>query len=530
MQNQEPKVEDYSILDWIFRNGITNEKGDPLDFKDHAFLLDILCDWNKNIAVKASAQVGKSICFNFKALFACDKFKWNIIYTMPTDESVREFVGTKTNRILGSNPQAFKGIQTDNIERKDINGRSIFFKGTESKSAPISTSADLLIHDEASRSNQEALNTYKSRTKDSAYKGRWLFSNPTTERDVLDLEWQRSDMKEWHVTCPHCQDEHYLNFPDSLDKENKCFICKNCKEPISDNVRRKGRWIDKDGQVWKGTLNPKYEVSGWHLSHLIATKISAKEILEDSEGDQEYFNNFVLGEPYNPGDLTVSRTTILDLWTPQDLVTGNWFLGVDVGNIKHFVLGSEHGIVKVGKFTEWSVLDDMMKHYKPKLVIDALPDSTMSKYFVKTYRDALMWYPMENANNPQLVVWYGENDKKGIIYSHRDRSIDMMIDDMVNAKFLIGVPSNKEFVDFIKHFETLRRVKETNAKQIERYVWQSTTNVDHFVFGCLYYRLAVASQGNGTFLPLTPKPYQIISDDNKVGEWSKFFDNLKYEK
>ena len=45
------------------------------------------------------------------------------------------------------NQQAFKGIQTDNIERKDIDGRSIFFKGTVSRSAAISTTADLLILD-----------------------------------------------------------------------------------------------------------------------------------------------------------------------------------------------------------------------------------------------------------------------------------------------------------------------------------------------------------------------------------------------
>jgi len=478
----EPDVKEYSILHWLFSNGVTSEKGEPLDFKDHAFLLDILTDWSKNIACKACAQVGKSITFNYKALFACAKFRWNIIYTMPTDESIREFVGTKTNRILSSNPQVFKGIQTDNIERKDMGGRSIFFKGTESKSAPISTSADLLIHDEASRSNQEALNTYKSRTKDSAYKGRWLFSNPTTERDVLDLEWQKSDMKEWHITCPSCKDEHYLTYPDSFDKEKKIYICKACKEPISDDVRRKGRWINQDGEVWEGLLNPKYDVSGWHLSHLIATKITAREVLEDSEGDQEYFYNFVLGEPYNPGDLTVSRTTILDLWTPKDLITGNWFLGVDVGNVKHFVLGSELGITKVGKFTEWSVLDDMMKFYKPKLVIDALPDSTMSKYFVKTYRNALMSYFQDNNNNPQTIVWYGEGERAGIVYSNRNRVLDSMIVDMTEAKFLIGVPSNKEFIEYIKHFETLRRVKNTNAKGIEFYEWTSNTGTDHFCF------------------------------------------------
>jgi hypothetical protein len=106
----------------------------------------------------------------------------------------------------------------------------------------------------------------------------------------------------------------------------------------------------------------------------------------------------------------------------------------------------------------------------------------------------------------------------------------MLIDDMVQAEFLIGVPSNKDFLLFIKHFENLRRVKETNAKGIENYVWDSVTTENHLVFASLFYRLAVASQSNGTFIPLTPKPYQIISDDNKVGEWDKYFDKLKYEK
>jgi len=106
----------------------------------------------------------------------------------------------------------------------------------------------------------------------------------------------------------------------------------------------------------------------------------------------------------------------------------------------------------------------------------------------------------------------------------------MMIDDMVQAKFLISVPSNKEFIDYIKHFETLRRVKETNAKGIERYVWQSTTNVDHYCFATMYYLIAVASLGNGVFLSDTPKPYKIISDDNKVGDFNKYFDSLKYER
>lgn len=489
-----------SILKWIVDKNIVNEKSEPLDFYDHPFLLDILTDWSKNIAVKACAQVGKSVTFTLKVLFAIKHFSFSVIYTFPSDDDVREFVASKVNKILQANHHEFGDMDTDSIERKEINDRFLFFKGTISKTAAISNTVDLLVHDEASRSNQQALDTYKSRTKASDYKGRWLFSNPTTEKDTLDQEWQKSDQKEWNITCPSCNVQHHLVWPDSIDKENKRFICRLCKEPIDDDVRRNGKWVDKDGVEWKGTINPNYSISGWHISHLIAPKISAEEIIADSDGDQEYFNNFVLGEPYNPGDLSVSRSTILDVWTPKSLVTGNYYLGVDVGNLKHYVLGSEKGIIKVGRFSNWQELDDIIEFYKPKSgVIDAMPDNTMSKYYVEKYPCMQMSFFQENSNNPQTIVWYGEGDKKGIVYSHRDRAMDRMLSDMIEAKFLIGVPSNKDLLDYVKHFETLRRVKVVNNKGIERYVWESTTNVDHYCFATLYYWLAVQSGGSGLF-------------------------------
>ncbi len=500
MANQKHEKNYVSILQWIVGEGIVNEKGDALDFYDHPFLLDILTDWNPRIVVKACAQVGKSVTFTLKTLFAIKFFKFNVIYTFPTDDDVKEFVSSKVNKILQANRHEFAGMDTDSIERKEINDRFIFFKGTVSKTAAISNSADLLVHDEASRSNQSALETYKSRTKASEFKGRWVFSNPTTEKDTLDQEWKLSDQKEWHIVCPVCKQEHHLVWPDSINLVAKEFQCRLCKAPISTETRRKGRWIDRNGVPWSGILAPGELISGWHISHLIATKISAREIIEDSEGDQEYFHNFVLGEPYNPGDLSVSRSTILDIWTPKDIRTVNYFIGVDVGNIKHYTIWSDKGIVKVGKFFKWQDLDDMIAMYKPTGgVIDAMPDNTMAKYYVDKYPFMQMSFFQENTSNPQTLVWFGENDKKGIVYSHRDRILDKMLTDMVEAKFLLGIESNKDLLDYIKHFETLRRVKVTNNAGIERYVWESTTGVDHFVFATLYGYLARLGAGAGVF-------------------------------
>ena len=509
MNQRNDEKQYYSILEWIVSEGIVNERGESFDFTDRAFLIDILTDFTPNIVVTACAQVGKSVTFSIKTLFALKYFHFNVIYTFPTESDVIKFVKSKFNKILQSNKHQFTGMSTDSVQLKELNNRFLFFNGTVSESAAISDTADLLIHDELSRSDQNTINTYKSRTKASQYKGRWLFSNPGSERDELDLAWIKSDQKEWVIECPHCHDRHFLTFPESIDRERKCFVCKACREPIDDDVRRNGQWEAQNG---------KSKISGYHISHLMCPWISAEEILEDSEGDPEYFNNFVLGLAYSPGDLSVTKTTILDLWTPKDLTTGNIFIGIDVGNIKHYTIGTEKGILKVGRFTEWSELDDIIKFWKPTAgVIDAMPDNTAALHYCKTYPWMRMSYFMENNNNPQTIVWWGENDKSDIVYSHRDRILDRMLLDMIEAKFLISAKADKDFQMFIKHFETLRRTKVVNNKGIERYVWDSTTGEDHYVFSTLYYRLAVMSGGSGIFYSdsqMTDKEPVIDADNN----------------
>lgn len=509
----------FSILQWITERGIVNEKGEPFDFYDRPWLIDILCDWNPNIAIMACAQVGKSVTFSVKALFAIKHIHFNIIYTMSSDSDVNEFVSSKFNKIVQANSHEFEGMETDNVERKEFNDRFIFFKGTNSKTAAISTTADLLIHDEISRSDQNSIETYKSRTKASKYKGRWLFSNPGTERDELDLAFQKSDQKEWVITCPHCQNEHFLVFPDSIDLVNKYYICKECKKPISDDVRRQGKWVEQ---------NPGSKISGYHISHLMCCWITAEEIIEDSQGDPAYFNNFVLGKAYSPGDLSVSKTTILDLWTPKDLTTRNIYLGVDVGNIKHYVVRSDKGLIKIGRFTKDSELDDIIDYWKPVSgVIDAMPNTTLSKYIVEKYPFMRMSYFMENSNNPQLLVWWGEGDKLGIVYSFRDRILDQFLTSMIEAKWLIGIPADEIFRLYIKHFETLRREKVVNNKGIERYIWESTTGEDHFVFADLYSYLASLGNGAGIFYPDNPdeNKVSVLGSDNVYDVSRAFRDN-----
>ncbi len=506
----------FSILQWIIEKGIVDEKGEAFDFKDRPWLLDILCDWTPTIVLIACAQVGKSVTFSIKSLFALAQLHFNIIYTMSSADDVRKFVKTKMNPIIVANDTTFDGMDSDSVELKELNKRFLLFQGTNSVTAGVSDTADVLIHDEISRSDQVVIERFKSRTKASPYRGRWMFSNPGTERDELDLQWNKSDQKEWCITCPHCKDEHYLQWPESIDMEKKCYVCKVCKEPISDDVRRKGRWVAQN----TGSI-----ISGYHISHLMCVWIPVEDIIADSEGDPAYFNNFVLGKPYSPGDLSVTKTTITDIWTPNNIDIGDRFIGIDVGNIKHYSIWTSKGRIKIGRFTKPEDLDDIIRMWKPVAgVIDAMPDSTLSNYVVEKYPFMRMSYFQENSNNPQTIVWWGEGDKKGIVYSHRDRILDQHLTNMVEAKHLIGLETDKEFLLFIKHYETLRRMKVVNNKGIERYVWESTTGEDHYVFADLYAYIALLSKGAGIFFKeglLSDIP-SVLGADN-VYDVSKMF-------
>lgn len=506
------RAQDLSIIAWILENHIVNEKSEALDFRDRLFLLDILTDWSQEIVIKKCAQIGGSVTFNLKVLFAIIKFGWNILYTFPTDSDVQEFVSSKTNKLIAANPQVFSGMNSDNVERKEFNKRFLFFKGTVSKTAAIMTTADVNVHDEASRSDQGVIEMMKSRTKASRFKGRWMFSNPTTEKDAIDIAWNKSDRKEWTVTCASCSVDQILTWPESINLEKKMYQCKSCKAELSDEARRLGRWVAQA---------PGRAISGYHISLLMAPWIPASEIIKDSEGDQEYFFNFVLGDPYSPGDLRVSRATILDNWTPRDLKTGNYYLGVDVGNTKYYALGSEKGLIKVGRFTKWADLDDMMKKYKPNLVIDAMPDNTMSKYYVDNFRNAQMSYFQENKINPRLMVWWGSGDRTGVVYSNRNRIIDQLIDEILNGKILFSLASDMELKTYLRHWETLRRVKEVDNKGIESYAWDSTTGEDHYVFATLYYYIATLGAGNGAYFAEPNRSEDekvLIGRDNVVGD------------
>lgn len=170
----------YSPALWLLNNEFINERGDKLRFENHPFLFDIYKDLSPRQVIKKCSQVGVSVTLTLKTIFMAKYRQITTIYTMPSDDDVSEFVKTKADKIFLSNREMMKGANIDNVQLKQIGNHFIYYKGTRSKTAPLATTSDLLIHDELDRSDLKIIEQYRSRITASKFKGVWEISNPST--------------------------------------------------------------------------------------------------------------------------------------------------------------------------------------------------------------------------------------------------------------------------------------------------------------------------------------------------------------
>lgn len=522
MKGYDPATQ--SIIGFIRANNIQNERGDLINFRDRPFLYDPMRDWSRFQCYKKAAQgIGMSVTMQIKSFYSAQHKNWTFIHSMPTSDDIRRFVKTKVNPMIDAN-KCWQGIESDSIELKKIGERFIIYKGTGSGSGALSDTADVVIQDEKDRSDQGFLKDLESRTINSDYRGVWSLSNPSIDGAGVDADWKESDKKEWLVTCKNGH-SHPMVWPDSIDIGGKRYICSECGETLTDEQRRRGKWVQ--------TGDPKAKWSGYHMTLLFAPKISAEYIIEQwAEGkNEEYFHNFILGEPYSPADTRVARHAILDNWTPRNIDTGKYYLGVDIGNVKHYVLGSDKGVLEVGTFTEWHKLDELLTKYQPMTVIDAMPENTMAHHYKDTYQNVFLCHFGRDKENNKIIRW-GEKDKQGLVFADRNRAIDALVSTLLGGDILFSLPSDKSFREFVKHCEDLRRVKEVNNMGIERYVWDSLTGEDHYFFALLYYSIAVQMRGTGAVIPnqLEEVPSIVRTRDGFDNNLKEMLERREYER
>lgn len=484
-----------SPLAWVALNNFVQENQQPVEYKDHRFLIQPMNDMSPDLVVKKSAQVGFSVLAIFKSIWLCKYMGMNVIYVLPTQNLSKDFVTPKVNPLIMSNPKIMELITQDRESLKRIGDRNLFFRGAASEREAISITGDVLVLDEYDRmTDMTIVNMYDSRLQASKFSWRWRFSNPSQLGFGVDGLYQDSDQMHWFIKCD-CGHEWYIDFEANdqnhyIDQELRLYVCGKCNQQITDKQRRNGRWVAK---------YPNRKRRGYWISQLMAPWVSADRILEQKDDSSEdFFHNFVLGKAYTPSDLVVNRETILRACSPGTIPKVGVAMGVDQNVSEQiWVAGTSQGIFAHGKTKSWEELERLKLTWNAVVVSDPAPYPTHPKILAEKYNDFYLCY-FKEMKDLSVLEW-----KNSIVYADRTRLLDIVANEITEAKLLFR-ESPYQLEDYIADWNNLYRttVEENDGRTKSKWLKKDGKESD-FSLATAYFRTALSrtlQTGNSSFI------------------------------
>lgn len=516
---------------WVLQNDIRNEVGTPIDFDKRPFLKAIYNDLSPNQVFLKPPQIGATVMNTLKSLWVAKNLRRQIIYTLPTQGDVQDMVGGSFNRIIAQNPILLDWVKDhDTIEQKGVGDSMIFYRGTFTSKQAMMVPSGLNIHDEVDASDPQVITQYETRLQAQEDGGwRWYFSHPSLAGHGVDVYWQMSDKKEWHITCPHCTTEQVMSWPDNIDLTRQCYICSQCKEDLPDDSRIHGVWKNKDGVVWTGEIAGDYQFSGWHVSQLMLWNKSAKDIItayHDPLKDQQYFWNYVLGYPYIGSDDRIDPKVVLrncvDMVNEQE---GRTIIGADTGHGIHYVLMNRQGVFYYdhakeisASTTPYDVIRGHLKKFPKSIAIfDQGGDLIGVRQLQQEYpgRVFLCFYN-KDKKTVDMVDW-GTDDEYWKVRVDRNRMMTLVVEQLRDTGRIRLNGTSDEWSEFASHFGNLYREKIVVHEQKGKddrslygneYVWKRN-GPDHYAHALLYAIVGLQRYGG--------EPATVVGDNRFAG-------------
>ena len=477
---------------WAIKHKIKNEVGFPIEFTKRKFLFQIYNDLSPLQVLLKPPQVGATVMNTLKCFYVAKKLRRQIIYTLPTQSDVQDMVGGSFNRIIAQNPILMEWCKDhDTVEQKQVGDAMIFYRGTFSAKQAMMVPSGLNVHDEVDASDMNVIVQYENRLQAQEDGGwRWYFSHPSLAGHGVDVYWQQSDKKEWFITCSKCNEQQILTWPDSIDIGREAYVCRGCKEIVSDGDRVNG--------VWKPT--GEGEFSGYHISQLMLYNKSAKDIIKafnDPQKDKQYFYNYVLGLPYIESENRIESSVVLrncvDLVNEQKGIT---IIGADTSHGINYVLMNKDGVFFYDRAEEITASKDpydvIRKHLKrferSKAVFDQGGDLIgVRKLQAEFPGRVFLCFYRKDRKTTEIVQW-GEGDKYGEVYVDRNRMITLVVEQLRDTGRIRLNGTKEEWADFASQFDNIYREEITSKSTPERddrslygseYVWKRNGHDDY---------------------------------------------------
>jgi hypothetical protein len=428
-----------------------------------------------------------------------------VLYMFPTNDDVNDFSKSRFNPLILANRRTIGQYvrHTDTAGLKKIHNAFLYLRGARlsqkmsddmkesSKLRGIPT--DRLVLDEMDLMDMDVLTKGRQRMADSEVKQEVYISNPGVPDEGIDAVFQKSDQRYWHRKCLSCGEWTCaeLSFPDCIKHRSDGTGYIGCNKCGKEVYIRDGQWVPSVPS------NSDY-MHGYNWSQLSSLKNDPAEILEEFVNPPE--NNLGdiiklrLGKPYIAEE---HRLTIQQVFAccganiSPHTYKGPCAMGVDVGKIKHVVIGIRTGnesyeILKTVQLSKWEDIHDIARRFNVKsAVIDIRPYEDEARRFqaAEKYRIYLCEY---KENTPHGIIY---NNKTGIVAVNRTEIFDST-HNLIATPGMLRLPRQcPEVKEFGKQVCAAYKILEKN-KRTNTSVYRYKGKEEHFRNALNYFLLA----------------------------------------
>ncbi len=408
-----------------------------------------------------------------------------VLYLFPTTDDVNEFSKSRFNPLIAANREAIgkyvkstaRGSSTDTASLKKIHDAFLYLRGarlsqkisdlnesSKLKSIPV----DRVVFDEVDHMDEEVIGKARGRMGHSMIKQERFLSNPLVPGEGIDKIFSTSDQRQWFRKCQHCSEWTCaeLSFPGcvKIRKDGSGFIgCDKCGKEV----------FIADGEWVAAVPANSAFMHGYQWSQLTSSYNDPAEILDEfsnpPEGNLADVYRLRLGLPYIAAEDRLTEAQVYNCcggYVSSHTHSGPCAMGVDVGKIKHIVIGvktgnDQYSIVKVVQLSDWNDIHDLAKRFNVKsTVIDIRPyeDSARAYQAASRHRTFLCDY---KENTPQGTLY---NLNSGIVSVNRTEIFDATHRLVVTHGMLTIPRFCPEIKEFAKQMCGAYKVLETNKK------------------------------------------------------------------
>lgn len=292
-------------------------------------IMDAIATHETTVAM-TSSQVGKTeIILNAIGYFI-DQDPSPMLGVQPTIEMAAAFSKERIAPMLRDTPP-LKGKVKDprardsgnTLRHKEFPGGHISLAGANSPASLASRPVRVLLADEIDRYSTSAgtegdpLLLARKRTSNFWNRRILEVSTPTRKSfSRIEVEWERSDKRYYHVPCRHCEHEQRLTWKNvkwpSGDPGAAKYHCEECGTEWTEADRL---WAIRHGK-WVATAKSPGGVAGFHLSELYSPWSTPADMAlafiaaKDDAQKLMVWTNTVLGELWEEAAETVDANAI----------------------------------------------------------------------------------------------------------------------------------------------------------------------------------------------------------------------------